>query len=42
MAPGGTDIHSLKQIAFLVILDLHYSTPKLSQDEAWEMVEGKQ
>lgn len=36
--PGGTGIHSFKHVAFLVVLDLYYSTLKLSQDEAWEMV----
>lgn len=42
LAPGGTGIHSLKHVAFFVFLDLYYSTLKLSQDEAWEMVGGKQ
>lgn len=42
LAPGGTGIHSLKHLAFFVVLDLYYCTLKLSQDEAWEMVGGRQ
>lgn len=41
-APGGTGIHSFKHVAFLVVLGLYYSTLKLSQDEAWEVVGEQQ